>query len=128
MPAARSRSDVVAALVLLAASAAIAVWALVLARGEVALGGGSHATEFISPWWWWAFLLAPVPALAGRTRAAATTLLAALVAPHVVAAAVCVGRYRSSGWGSGLEVLAFLHPVLLALVGGALVGVLRRRG
>ncbi len=128
MPAARSLSDLAAALVILAASVTIAVLALGRARGEVALGGGSYATEFISPWWWLAFLLAPVPALAGRTRVAATTLVAALVTPHVVAATVCVARYRSSGWGSGLEVLAYLHPVLLTLVSGALVGVLRRRG
>jgi hypothetical protein len=38
-----------------------------------------------------------------------------------------VARYRASGWGAGLEVLSFLHPVLLTLGTGALVAALRRR-
>ncbi len=46
----------------------------------------------------------------------------------LLTAAVCVARYRSSGWGDGLEVSAFLHPLLLTVLAGGLVAVVRRRG
>jgi hypothetical protein len=124
----RARADLAVVLVLLALSTAVAVLALVTARGVVHLGGDSYRTEFVSGWWWLAFLLAPAPALVGGGRTAATRALTlALVGPQVVAAAVCVARYRSSGWGDGLEVLAFLHPLLLTVVTAALVAVARRR-
>ncbi|WP_448641535.1 hypothetical protein [Geodermatophilus sp. URMC 63] len=124
----RACADLAVALVLLALSTAVAVLALVTARGVVHLGGDSYRTEFVSGWWWLAFALAPVPALTARRRpAAARAPTLALVGPQVVAAAVCVARYRSSGWGDGLEVLAFLHPLLLTAVTVALVAVVRRR-
>ncbi|MGY1652413.1 hypothetical protein [Geodermatophilus sp. SYSU D01119] len=122
------RRDALAVLGVLALSAGVAVLALATARGVVPLGGSSVETEFISPWWWLAFLLAPLPAVAARRRTA--TGLAAgvvLVVPQVVAAAVCVQRYRTSGWGDGLEVFAYLHPLLLTVVTAALLAVLSRR-
>jgi hypothetical protein len=61
-----------------------------------------------------------------RPRAAALQTVA-LVLPQFVAAAVCVARYRSSGWSDGLESLAFLLPVALTVVTGGLVLLLRRR-
>ena len=124
----RGRADTALALTVLALSTAVAVLALVTARGVVPLGGDAYGTEFVRGWWWLAFLLAPVPALTARRRpAAARVQTVALVVPHVAAAAVCVARYRASGWGDGLEVFAFLHPVLLTLATGALVAALRRR-
>lgn len=122
-PAATGRGRRLApALGVLALSAAIAVLALATARGVVPLGGDSYATEFISGWWWAAFLLAPLPAVCARSwRTPAAVGVAALVVPHVVAAAVCVARYRAAGWGEGLEGLAFLHPVLLAFLASVLV-------
>jgi hypothetical protein len=127
-----SRRDLAAALAVvvavLAVSAGIAALALALARGVVPLGGSSYRTEFISPWWWLAFLLVPVPGVVARTRAAtAAAATAALVVPQFAAAAVVVGRYRSSGWGDGLEVFAYAHPLLLTLVTGTLVALVRRR-
>ncbi|WP_091363537.1 hypothetical protein [Geodermatophilus telluris] len=125
----RRRADLAAALLLLAASTAVAVLALATARGVVPVGDDAVATEFVSGWWWLAFLLAPVPALVARQRrAAARALTVALVGPQFVAAAVCAARYRSSGWGDGLEAFAFLHPLLLTAVATALAAALRRRG
>ena len=122
------RRDAVAVLGVLALSAGVAVLALATARGVVPLGGSSFETEFISPWWWLAFLLAPLPAVAARRRAATGLAAgAALVVPQFVAAAVCVQRYRSSGWSDGLEVFAYLHPLLLTVVAGVLVAVPGRR-
>ncbi|SFP96630.1 hypothetical protein SAMN05660464_0328 [Geodermatophilus dictyosporus] len=126
---ARVRADLAAVLALLAASAAVGVLALATARGLVPLGGDSYRTEFVSGWWWLAFLLAPVPALAGRRRpVVARVLVLALVGPQFVTAVVCVTRYRESGFGEGLEALAFLHPLLLTAVAAVLVAALRRRG
>jgi hypothetical protein len=45
----------------------------------------------------------------------------------MLAAAVCVARYRSSGWSEGLESLAFLPPIALTAVTCVLVALLRRR-
>nr|WP_246214652.1 hypothetical protein [Modestobacter muralis] len=114
---------------MLAASVAVAVLALSTADGVTQLTDIDYSTEFVSAWWWLAFLLAPVPALASRrsTSAAAAVQVVALVVPQFVAAAVCVGRYRSSGWGDGLEVFAYLHPLLLTAVTVGLVAVARRR-
>ena len=120
--------DVMVVLVVLVLSTAVAVLALGTADGVVHLGGPDYRTEFITGWWWLAFLLVPLPAAFARRRpvtAAAVTV--ALVVPHVVAAAVSVARYRTSGWGSGLEALAFAHPVLLALVTWGLMVAVRRR-
>jgi hypothetical protein len=55
-------------------------------------------------------------AVARRSPGPVAVPVLALVVPQVVAAAVAVGRYRSAGWGDGLESLAFLHPLLLAAV------------
>ena len=123
-----SRRDLVPVVVLLGASTAVAVLALATASGVTQLSDTDVSTEFISAWWWLAFLLVPVPAAtASRAPGTAAAETVALVLPQFVAAAVCVGRYRSSGWGDGLEVFAFLHPVLLTVVTGALVLALRRR-
>ncbi len=112
---------------MLALSAAIAVLALGTARGVTALGGGSYETEFITAWYWLAWLLIPVPALAARWRPhAALAHTVALVLPQFVAATVCVARYRSSGWSDGLEVLIFVHPILLTVVTVAVVDARRR--
>lgn len=116
--------DLVAVLGVLLLSAAVAVLALSTARGVVPLGDGDVSTEFVSGWWWLAFLLAPLPAARVRRR---ITTAAALVLPQFVAAAVCVARYRASGWGDGLELLSFLHPVLLTVVTGGLVAAVSRR-
>jgi hypothetical protein len=115
------------AVAVLALSTAIAVLALRAASGVTALGGDSYRTEFISSWWWTAFLLVPVPVVLARRwpRSAAVPVLA-LVLPQVVAAAVCVSRYRSSGWGDGLEALAFVQPLLLLALTAVLVAVVRR--
>jgi hypothetical protein len=121
------RSGAVAVVSVLVLSAAVAVLALTTAQGVVPLGNDSYATEFISGWWWLAFLLAPLPAVVVRRRPKRTAAaVAALLLPQVTAAAVCVARYRSAGWGDGLEVLAFLHPALLAVVAYGLVAFSRR--
>jgi hypothetical protein len=125
----RDVAAVPAILVVLGASTAVAVLALVTARGVTRLTDIDHRTEFISAWWWLAFLLVPVPALTARRRpGAAAGLTVALVVPQFVAAAICVARYHSSGWSDGLEGLAFTFPVLLTVVTGASVLALRRRG
>jgi hypothetical protein len=122
------RGDIAAVLGVLALSVAVAFLALATARGVVPLGDDLYGTEFVSGWWWLAFLLAPLPAVMARRRSAtAVVAAAALVVPHYIAAAVCVARYRDSGWGDGLEVLSFLHPVLLTVVAFGLVAALNRR-
>ena len=124
-----ARRDLVTVSAVLGASSAVAVLALATARGVTRLTGTTYETEFISAWWWLAFLLVPVPALAARRRPGAAAVQGvALVVPQFVAAAVCVGRYRSSGWGDGLEAFAYLHPLLLSAVTAALVVGSRRRG
>jgi hypothetical protein len=120
--------DLPAVLVVLALSVGVAVLALTTARGVTPLGDDVYATEFISAWWWLAWLLLPVPVATSRRRPrAAAAQTVALVLPQFVAAAVCVSRYRSSGWSDGLEELAFLHPVLLSVVTGVLVAPRRPR-
>ncbi|MEJ5867976.1 hypothetical protein WDV85_09525 [Pseudokineococcus sp. 5B2Z-1] len=121
-----------------AASTALGVLALATAPGATTVDGTTYDTTFVTEWLWWlAYALVPVAAaLAWRARAGYLAYVAtgaALVLPHVVVAAVVVARYRLSGWGDGLEVFAFLHPVGLATVatgGLAVVGAvdaLRRR-
>ena len=121
--------DLAVVLGVLLTSGAVAVLALLTARGVVPLGDDRYTTEFISEWWWLAFLLVPVPAAIASRRGPATAVAgtAALVLPHVVAAGVCVARYRASGWSDGLEGIAFLHPVLLAVATWGLAAALRRR-
>ena len=122
-----ARRDLPAVLGVLVVSTGVAALALGTARGVTPLGGNSYDTEFISAWWWLAWLVAPAPVVAaGRRPAVAARQTVALVLPQFGAAAVCVARYRSSGWADGLEGLAFLFPVLLTVVTGAAV-VLRRR-
>jgi hypothetical protein len=122
------RRDLPAVLVLLALSVGVAVLALATARGVTPLGDDVYATEFISAWWWLAWLLLPAPVATARRRPGAAALqTVALVLPQFAAAAVCVARYRSSGWADGLEVLTFLHPVLLTVVTCVLVALRRRR-
>ncbi len=119
--------DLPVAVGVLALSSGIAVLALATASGVTALGGGSYETEFISGWWWLAWLLIPIPVLAARRRPRAAVLQAgALVLPQFVAAAVCVSRYRSSGWSDGLEIFAFLQPGLLTAATLVLVSWRRR--
>ena len=127
LPRGVDRASLLTALVVLAASVAVAVLALVTAGGVTQLTDSNYSTEFISDWWWLAFLLAPVPALSARRRPLGAAIqTVALVVPQFAAATVCVARYRSSGWGSGLEVFAYLHPLLLTALTVALM-VLRRR-
>jgi hypothetical protein len=118
--------DFAAVLGILMLSTGVAVVALVTARGVVPLGDATFATEFISGWWWLAFPLVPLPVACARRRTAtAAAAVVALVLPQFIAAAICVERYRASGWGDGLEVLSFLHPVLLLVVTGGLVAILK---
>jgi hypothetical protein len=120
--------DLAGALVVLALSVGVAVLALATADGVTPLGDDAYRIEFASAWWWLAWLLVPIPALTARRRPRGAALqAAALVLPQFVAAAVCVSRYRSSGWSDGLEGLAFLQPVLLTVVTCGLVALLRRR-
>ncbi|CCH87815.1 membrane protein of unknown function [Modestobacter italicus] len=117
------RGDCVAVLGIGLLSTAVAVLALTTARGVVQENAITYSTEFISGWWWLAFLLAPLPAALVRRRIATATVAAvALVLPQFIAAAVCVARYRASGWSDGLEGLSYLHPVLLLLATGAACG------
>ena len=120
--------EVAGALVVLVLSVAIAVLALATADGVTRLSDIDYRTEFISAWWWLAFPLVGVPAATSRRRLRAAVLqTAALVLPQYIAAAICVARYRSSGWSDGLEVFAFVHPLLLTGIAAALVMVLGRR-
>ena len=123
----RGATAVVAVLTVLAVSTAVAVLALVTARGVTPLGDGRYDTEFITAWCWLSWLLVPVPVTTARRSAAiALAQTVALVAPQFVAVAVCASRYRFAGWSDGLEGLAYLHPVLLTALTGGLV-LLRRR-
>lgn len=109
-------------------ASAIPAYALVSATGVTPLGDDNFDTEFISAAWAWAWLLVLIPGVAAWVRPRVSAVLGvAVVVPQVVAAGICVGRYSASGWGDGLEVLAFLLPagmvVLIAvqLVVAALV-------
>ncbi|CCH90133.1 membrane protein of unknown function [Modestobacter italicus] len=117
------RGDCAAVLGIALLSTAVAVLALTTARGVVRQDAITYTTEFISGWWWLVFLLTPLPAaLVHRRIATATVAAVALVLPQFVAAAVCVARYRASGWSDGLEGLSYLHPLLLLLATGAACG------
>lgn len=91
---------------------AIPVHALITASGVTYLGDDSYNTEFIAVSWSWSWLLVLIPGVAAWFRPRLAWVLGfVVVAPQVVAAAVAVGRYGASGWGDGLEVLAFLLPI-----------------
>ena len=121
------RGSVLTTLAVLWASVGVAVLALATARGVTQLTGSNYSTEFISAWSWLAFLLAPVPALSARRRPGRAAVQAvALAVPQFAAATVCVARYRSSGWGSGLEVFAYLEPLLLTALTVTLMVLWRR--
>ena len=127
-PVLHRRRDLPVVLIVLATSAGIAALALATAQGVTPVGDDAYDTEFISAWWWLAWVLLPVPVGTARRRPRAAALQAvALLLPQFVAAAVCVSRYRSSGWSDGLEGLAFLHPVLLTAVTCGLAALRRRR-
>ncbi|WP_299037930.1 hypothetical protein [uncultured Pseudokineococcus sp.] len=121
-----------------ALSTILGVLALTTAPGATTVDGTSYDTTFVTEWLWWlAYALVPVAAvLLWRAAAGFTTYVAvgaALVVPHVVVAAVVFARYQWSGWGSGLEIFAFLHPAglfaltLLALTAVGAVDAARRR-
>lgn len=119
-------------------SVAVGAFALLSAPGATTGDGVSYDMTFVTMWvWWLAFALVPVAAVLTWWAAAGwKTYLAAgaaLVLPHVLVAAVVVVGYQLSGWGSGLEIFAFLHPLglfvlallVLSVVGG--VSEARRR-
>lgn len=127
-------------LVLLAAAAsvALAVVALDLASGVTRPRGRCCRTEFIDSrtldllW-----LLYPLLALAAAWSWRVASLgVPGLALPHWVAMNEVMDRYAESGWGDGLEVLGYLFPIQVAVIGafsvllGSLVGqgVRRLRG
>lgn len=109
-----------------AASVVVGVLALVMAPGVTRLDQYTYDTTFVTAWWWLAYVLVvPAAVLLRRARAGYAGYVvtgAALVVPHVVVAALVVARYRATGWGDGLEVLAFLHPFGLFVVTAAVLG------
>lgn len=95
-----------------AVAIAIPVHALVTATGVTYLGDSSYDTEFIALSWSWSWLLVLIPGVAAWFRPLLAWLLGfVVVVPQIVAAAVTVGRYTTSGWGDGLEGLSFLLPI-----------------
>ncbi|MEJ5945326.1 hypothetical protein WDZ17_08470 [Pseudokineococcus basanitobsidens] len=110
-----------------ALSAAVGALALVTAPGATTVDGTTYDTTFVTGWLWWlAYAVVPVAAvLAWRARASYLAYVATgtvLVVPQVVVAAVVAVRYQLSGWGSGLEFLAFLHPVGLFFLTAVVLG------
>lgn len=95
-----------------AVAIAIPVYALADASGVTYLGDSSYDTEFITIAWSWSWLLVLIPGAAAWFRPLLAWLLGfVVVVPQIVAAAVTVGRYTTSGWGDGLEGLSFLLPI-----------------
>lgn len=108
-------------------------WALSSADGAVVLVDGStdhYQLEFIDRSIYWTAALAGVIAVGlsalYRWQAAAAGLVA-VVAGLVWGAAVCVQRYRDSGWGDGLTLVVYVVPILTAVVGSAVVAFLAVR-
>jgi hypothetical protein len=96
-------------------SAGLVAASLYTASGITQLDAGSYHTEFANPvFWYCGFLLAlPIGWAAWRyPRFAAGFVIAALV-PQFVLPAIVVERYRTSGWGDGLEYLGYLFPMLM---------------
>ena len=121
-----------------AASVAVAVVALDLASGVTRPRGRCCRTEFIDTrtlgrlW-----LLYPLLALAAAWSWRLALLgVPALALPQWLAMNEVMDRYTDSGWGDGLEVLGYLFPIQVAVIGalsvllGNLVaqGVRRLRG
>ena len=127
-------------LVLLAAAASVvvAVVALDLASGVTRPRGRCCRTEFIDTgtlgFLW---LLYPLLALAAASSWRLALLgVPGLALPQWLAMNEVMDRYAESGWGDGLEVLGYVFPIQVAVVGafsvllGSLVGqgVRRLRG
>ena len=109
-----------------AASVAVGALALVTAPGVTRLDEYTYDTTFVTAWWWLAYVLVvPAAVLLWRTRAGYAGYVvtgAALVVPHLAVAALVVARYRATGWGDGLEVFAFVHPVGLLVLTAVVLG------
>lgn len=119
----------------LAVLAQVVLGALALARadGVVQLepGGTSYHTEFADP----AFLhlgwlvLPLIGVAAARWWLGGLLALAGTVAVHAVVATEEIRRWQESGWASGLEILSYLVPVGMLVLGGVawIVGLLAGR-
>ena len=124
------------ALSAVALTAAVVLLALDRASGVTLRSPGDCCdTEFIDgPTLQLGWLALPLLAVAAYLSVRPAVLgLAGVVLADVLAAAETVDRYADSGWGDGLEVFAFLHPILMAVGGsvailvGWLVRTSRRR-
>lgn len=109
-------------------STTVGVVALLTAPGATTVDGTTYDTTFVTEWlWWFAYVLVPVAAVlmrrADSSYAMYAIAAAALVLPHFVVAAVVVARYHWSGWASGLEMFAFLHPVGLFAATAVVLGI-----
>ncbi len=134
----RSRFVVAGGLAALAGvlSLAIALLGLALADGVTVVGRNSYGTEFLDPRVLYAIpLLLPLIALAAHHSARIGTLaLVAATVPLGYAIEESNRRLMESGWGSGLEVLAWLIPIgfliagAFAVVIGGCTGHVKRRG
>lgn len=113
--------------VITAAASVIVGWvSLSTAPGVTALGDGEFSTEFANAgamaWAWWLPIAAAASAYCAGARWGLATAAAATV-PQIVVAAIVVNRYAASGFGDGLEVLAYLLPIGVFCCGAALAGI-----
>jgi len=96
-------------------STVLVVLSLQTATGVTYLGGTSYETEFMNSTWGQAgfLLFVPIFLLSRRhPKQAAISVIAAIV-PQFALPTIVVYRYIDGGWGSGLEFLAYLMPILM---------------
>ncbi len=133
MPALAAWQRVTALFAVTGAAAVLAAVSLATASGVTQVSRWDFDTEFADPLWWnlgW-LLVVPVFFVARAWRDVGWLLLSGLcpAVPQFVIAAVVVRRYADTGWGDGLEYLAYAQAAVmtLAFLLAALLGYLGAR-